>query len=147
MKIFLLELEEVRMREFKELLLKGRLPGICCNQEDLIKWKVKINATINHVAEGRYNFKMPVVKLIDGLVSALSLYEMRIKLGGYLLRIFFTCYFDKIIIFNFLVKPYKYEKQMKRKVDKQYEQKIKEADSYCDMVIKNKINLIEYIKI
>lgn len=147
MKIYLLELREAKMQEFSKLLLEGKLPATHYNKEDARKWKVKINSTINHVSEGRSNFRPPVVKPVDQFFDKTSLYEMRIKLSDYLLRIFFACYLNEIIILNFLVKPFKYEKRVKKKVDIEYDEKISEAKNYYIRVIRKQINLDEYIKI
>jgi hypothetical protein len=146
MKVYLLELEDLEKENMIKLLLEGELLSPSGVIEKEIRWKLKINSVISYVSENRSNLKMPHVKYIDQCFDKTVLYEMRIKISDYLLRLFFVCYLDKIIIYNFLVKPYKYEKQIKRRVDKDYEEKILKAKEYHSQLVQGQTNLIKYIK-
>jgi hypothetical protein len=147
MKVYLLEENSLENKNLTNLLLKGSLQIAKREIRKEIAWKIKINAVIHHISESRNNFKMPHAKQLGECSDKTVLYEMRIKVSSYSLRLFFVCYLDKIIIYNFLLKPYKYEKQIKKKVDQKYEVKIREAKKYHSQFIDGSVELIEYINI
>lgn len=143
MKVYFIDLSN----ELEELILYGQIKN---ERKKVIRkeeWKLRVNSFIIHISRDKSCLKPPLVKIIDIFFDGNNLYELKIKLSNNLVRIFFVCCEDSIIMFNLLIKPFLYEKQKKREVEKEYNIKIREAKNLYSDLVNEKIELKEYIKL
>ncbi len=128
-----------------EELLEGRSNYFSReNQKREITIKVKIRATLNHVSSNKSTLRPPTAKDLGKISQKAVLYELRIKLGPDWLRIFSVYEDDAIFLLEILIKPYLYEKIIKKKINRLYQEKIMSSKhKYLD-IKKGGANLLEF---
>lgn len=126
-------------------LLEGRscyFGSVNKNREAAIK--VKIRAALNHVSNNKSALKPPTAKDLGKISQKAALYELRIQLGHDLLRIFAAYEDDVIFLLEVLIKPDRYEKAVKRKINRLYQKKINDSKEKYLEIKQGKANLLEF---
>jgi len=109
-------------------------------QEHKLKMLALIDEVIKKAADNKGIVGGNFSELLTGHFQA-----FRIKDGSILNRIFYFCYhLEKLVLLNALDKPEKYEKGLKKKVDKKYEEVLIQTEEYYRKFINNPKSYEEY---
>ena len=93
-----------------------------------------IDQSIDFIAENNAKPVLPIAKTIKGY----KFHEIRVKDGSNLIRIFYFGYFhEKLVLLYGFEKPEKYDKGLKKKIDKKIQKSIDRANKYYQDFIKN----------
>lgn len=104
--------------------------------EKKLKVLAYIDQSIKFIAENNAKPIPPIAKTIKGY----KFHEIRVKDGSNLIRIFYFGFHQKKMVLLFgIEKPERYDKGLKKKIDRKIKEAIKFADKYYRDFIKNQI--------